>query len=148
MDLLFVAAALMGGVVLLFFIGTARAVDSSDTDRLHDYLNDRSALSSGPVQRRTGAAASSASEMAHGVEKMLRSMSFGESLAHRLHSANLQMTVTEYLLIWLLCILGGLALGYALTRVLVAGGVGQCHRRIDPLQYLRLSPDETLARVQ
>lgn len=116
MDLLIVAAALLGGAVLLFFIGTARAVEPTDTDRFQDYLNERPSLSSSSVRRRTGNAAASASEMAQGVEKVLRSISVGERLAHTLHSADLQMTVTEYLLVWLLCIFGGLAAGYALTH--------------------------------
>ena len=116
MDLLIVAAALLGGAVLLFFIGTARAVEPTDTDRLQDYLNDRPSPGSSPVRRRTGIAASSAGEMVQGVEKVLRSISVGERLAHALHSADLQMSVTEYLLVWLLCIFGSLAAGYALTH--------------------------------
>src|SRR5512135_2211227 len=98
MELLVIAAALLGGTVLLFFIGIARAVEPSDTDRLQDYLNQGSAPGSSPARRRTGSAASSASEMTQGVEKVLRSMVVGQRLAHNLHSADLQLTVTEYLL--------------------------------------------------
>ncbi len=133
MDPLVIAAVLIGGVVLLFFVGTARAVDTSDVDRLQDYLNDRSAPSSGPVARRTGSTTTSARDMAHGIEKLLRAGSRGDQLARALQSADLQMTVTEYLLLWLLCIVAGIGLGYLLTHLwLVAAGVGFIGAAIPP----------------
>ena len=116
MDLLIIAAALVGVAVLLFFVGTARAVESSDTDRLQEYLNERPTIGSSSVRRRSGNAAATASEMAQGLDKVLRSVSAGENLAQMLHRADLQMTVTEYLLIWVLSILGSVAVAYLLTR--------------------------------
>lgn len=116
MDVLTLAAVLISVAVMMFFIGTARAIEPPDTDRLQDYLQERPGLSSNPVQRRAGNVAGSTGEMVEGLDKILRSLAGGDRLAHALHSADLQMTVTEFLLVWLLCIVGGLAGGYLLTR--------------------------------
>ncbi len=117
MPVLLIVAILIGVAVLMFFIGLARAVETPEADRLEEYLGDRASLSSGPVPRRTGGGvASSAGEMAEGIDKVLRSISMGDRLAHMLRSADLQMTILEYLLVWLLCIGGGIALGYIISR--------------------------------
>jgi tight adherence protein B len=117
MPVLLIAAVLIGAAVLMVFIGLARAVDTSEADRLEEYLSDRTTSGSGPVPRRSGGGmAASAGEMAQGVDKILRSVSVGNRLAHMLHSADLQMTILEYLLVWLLCIGGATALGYVVTH--------------------------------
>ena len=117
MQMLLVVAALVGAAVLMFFIGLARAVDTSEADRLEEYLSDRPALGSGVTPRRTGGGmVSSAGEMAQGIDKVLRSVSLGNRLAHMLRSADLQFTVVEYLLIWLLSISAMSALGYFISR--------------------------------
>jgi tight adherence protein B len=117
MSLLLIVATLIGVAVLLFFVGLARAVETSDPNRLEEYLSDHATLSSGSVPRRTGGGmASSAGEMAQGIDKILRSISMGERLAHMLRSADLQMTILEYLLVWVLCIGGAVALGYVVSR--------------------------------
>ncbi len=117
MQMLLVVAALVGAAVLMFFIGLARAVDTSEADRLEDYLSDRPALGAGGTPRRTGGGmVSSAGEMAQGIDKILRSVSLGNRLAHMLRSADLQFTVVEYLLIWLLSISAMSALGYFISR--------------------------------
>jgi tight adherence protein B len=125
MPVLLITAALIGVAVLMFFIGLGRAVDTSDDQRLEEYLSDRPTAGSGSMQRRTGGGmASSAGEMAQGVEKVVRSVALGNQLARMLRSADLQMTVVEYLLIWLLSIGALTTLGYfvshsALPAVLV-----------------------------
>ncbi len=117
MPVLLIAAALIGVAVLMFFVGLGRAVEPSDTNRVEEYLADQATLASGSASRRSGSGmASSAGEMAQGLDKVLRSVSLGERLAHMLHAADLQMTTVEYLLVWLLCIGGGLAVGYFLTH--------------------------------
>ena len=117
MPVLLLAAALIGVAVLMFFIGLGRAVDTSDTQRLDEYLNDRSTLGAGPVPRRTGGGlSSSAGEMAQGIDKILRSISVGDRLGHMLRSADLQMTILEYLLVWLLCLAASVAVGYVISR--------------------------------
>ena len=117
MPILLIVAALIGVAVLMFFIGLGRAVETSDTDRLDEYLADRPTSSSGPVPRRTGdSMSSSTGEMAQGIDKILRSISIGDRLGHMLRSADLQMTILEYLLVWLLCLAGSVALGYAISR--------------------------------
>ncbi len=118
MEMLLVVAILVGVAVLMFFIGLARAVDTSDADRLEEYLADRPGLGSG-TSRKGGGGASSAGEMTQGLEKLLRSVSFGNQLARMLHSADLQMTVVEYSLIWLLCISALAALGYFVSHSLL-----------------------------
>jgi tight adherence protein B len=115
MEMLLIAAALIGVAVLMFFIGLGRAVEPSEADRLEEYLSDHTASSSGPVPRRSGMA-SSAGEMAQGIDKILRSISIGDRLARTLRSADLQMTVLEFLLLWLLCISGMTVLGYVITH--------------------------------
>jgi tight adherence protein B len=117
MPVLLIAAALIGVAVLMFFVGLGRAVDTSDTDRLEEYLNDRTTMGSGPVARRTGGGlSSSAGEMAQGIDKILRSISVGDRLDRMLRSADLQMTILEYLLVWLLCVVVSVAVGYAISR--------------------------------
>jgi tight adherence protein B len=74
-------------------------------------------MSSGSVARRTGGGlSSSAGEMAQGIDKILRSISVGDRLGHMLRSADLQMTILEYLLVWLLCLVVSVAIGYAIAR--------------------------------
>ncbi len=117
MSLLLIVAALIGVAVLMFFVGLARAVEPADTNRLEEYLSDQPTLGSGPVPRRTGGGmASSAGEMAQGIDKVLRSVFVGDRLAHMLRSADLQMTILEYLLVWLLCIGGAMASGYFISH--------------------------------
>jgi tight adherence protein B len=129
MPVLLIVAVLIGVAVLMFFVGLARAVETPDTDRLEEYLSDRPTLSSGPVSRRTGGSmASSAGEMAQGIDKILRSISVGDRLAHMLRSDDLQMTILEYLLVWLLCVGGATALGYVISHswlpTVLAGVIG------------------------
>ena len=129
MPFLLIVAFLVGVAVLVFFIGLARAVEPSDSDRLEDYLRDRPGTSSGTVSRRSGGGTtSSAGEMAQGIDKILRSVSVGDQLGYILRSADLQMTVFEFLLIWLLAIAGGVALGYLVSHsvlpAVLVGGIG------------------------
>ncbi len=120
MEMLLVVAALVAVAVLMFFVGLARAVEPSEVDRLEDYLGDRARPSSGAVSRRTGSGmTSSAGEMAQGLEKVLRSITLGDQLARMLRSADLQMTIVEYLLIWLLSISALTILGYFLSHSLL-----------------------------
>jgi tight adherence protein B len=116
MEILVVVAALVGVAVLMFFIGLARAVDTSEADRLEEYLRDRPTPGSGASRGAGGGMASSAGEMAQGIDKVLRSVSLGNKLAHMLRSADLQWTVAEYLLIWLLCIAAMSVLGYVISH--------------------------------
>jgi tight adherence protein B len=116
MQMLLVVAALVGAAVLMFFIGLARTVDTSEADRLEEYLRDRPGMGSGASRRTGGGMTSSAGEMAQGIDKVLRSVSVGNQLARMLRSADLQMTVTEYLLIWLLCISALSVLGYFVSH--------------------------------
>ncbi len=129
MQFLVIVAVMVGVAVLMFFIGLARAVEPSESDRIEDYLSDFTTSGSGPVPRRAGGGrASSAGEMAQGIDKILRSVSIGDQLGHMLHSADLQMTILEYLLIWVLCIAGGVTLGYFVSRswlpAVLVGGIG------------------------
>jgi tight adherence protein B len=59
---------------------------------------------------------SSVGEMAQGIDKILRSISMGDRLARMLRSADLQMTIIEYLLLWLLCIAAMTTLGYVISH--------------------------------
>lgn len=116
MDPLMLVAVLVGLAVMLFFIGTARAIEPPDTDRLQDYLRDLPAPGATPVPRRSGNVSGSAGEMVQGMDKVLRSLGGGERLSRALQSADLQMTVTEFLLVWLLAVVVSVAAGYLLTR--------------------------------
>jgi tight adherence protein B len=116
MDPMILVAVLVGLVIMLFFIGTARILEPPDTDRLQDYLRDRPTPGSDPVPRRAGSVAGSAGEMMQGMDKLLHSLGFGARLSRALQRADLQMTATEYLFIWLLSIAGSVILGYVLTR--------------------------------
>src|SRR5512136_3009306 len=54
--------------------------------------------------------------MAQSIDKIMRSVSLGNRLAHMLHGADLQMTVVEYLLLWLLCISAMSVFGYFISH--------------------------------
>ncbi len=138
MAVLFVVAALIGVAVLLFFIGVARTVETPEVDRLEEYLGDRTTLGSGPVPRRTsGGMTSSAGEMAQGLDKILRSVTIGDQLGHMLRSADLQMTIVEYLLLWLLCIVGAVTLGYVVSHNLLPAALVGAIGALIPYMVLR-----------
>ena len=116
MNIIVLVAILIGLAILVFFIGVARSVDTSEMDRLAEYLSDRSGMASTGSSRRSGGMSASPTEVVQGIDKILRSVTVGDRLARELRSADLQLTVVEYLLIWLLCIVGGVALGYFVSR--------------------------------
>ncbi len=112
MNITLIAAFLLGFAILIIFIGVARSVDTSETDRLEEYLSDRAGVSNSSDARRSGSMLSSRTEMVEGIDKIVRSIALGSRLERELRNADLQLTVTEYLLVWGFCIIVGAGAGY------------------------------------
>lgn len=116
MDMILIVAVLLGLAVMLVFVGVSRGMDTGEMDRLAEYLSDRSGVSKVGEGRRSGSLMASPTEMVQGIDKVLRSVAVGDRLARDLRNAELQLTVVEFLVIWLLCIVAGVALGYFISH--------------------------------
>ncbi len=115
MNIILIVAALFGLAIFIIFIGVARSVDTTEMDRLEEYLSDRTGVSTTVDSRRLGSMLTSRTEMVQGIDKVLRSIAIGERLARELRLADLQLTVIEYLLAWVFCIVLGAGLGYFIS---------------------------------
>ncbi len=112
---LFVIVGVVGALaVLAIFVGLARAVEPTTTDRLQDFLNERALEQARPG--RSAGLGSSAGELVQGFDKIVRSVSAGDRLAHTLRRADSQLTVTEFLLLWLFCIVASVLFGYVISH--------------------------------
>ena len=114
MDVFWIVGVLSALAVLAVFIGLGRAIEAPSRNRLEDYLSDElPPIGGGAYQgRRSG----NVSELVQGVDKLVRSASLGEKLARSLRQADSQITVTEYLALWMLSIAACLLAGLFLTR--------------------------------
>jgi len=128
MGIVLLVGALIGLAVLIFFIGVARSMEPPASDRLEDYLGDQAARMRAEQTRKSSSLGASAGELVQGFDKVLRSVSAGDRLAHALRRAGLRLTVTEFALVWLLSIVGFVLAGYFLSRsalpALMAGILG------------------------
>lgn len=113
MELPLIVGLLITLAVLAIFVGVGRALEPSGTNRLEEYVGDQSAHAA--RARRSSKLGASAGELVQGFDKILRSVSAAERLAHGLRRAGLQLTVTEFLLIWLLSIVGATIAGFAIS---------------------------------
>lgn len=129
-------ALLVGGLVALailaIFVGLGRAIEPSVSDRLEEYLGGRLAGSETTRVNRPGSAA----ELVSGVDKIVRSASAGEGLARLLRQADLQITATEYLALWLMAIAVGALAGLLLTRQPIIAVLGGIFGAIVPYTFL------------
>jgi tight adherence protein B len=122
--------------VLAIFIGLARAIEVPASSRLEDYLSDKLpglGASSAARARRLG----SAGDLVQGVDKIVRSASAGENLARLLRQADLQITATEYLALWLGFIALGMIVGVVLSHNWIAAVLTGIIAAILPYLFLR-----------
>ncbi len=117
MEPLLIVGGLIFLAVLAIFVGVARAVEPASIDRLEEYLGDQAAarLLAQKARRSSGLGAS-AGEFVQGFDKILRSVSAVDQLAHALQRADLRLTVAEFLFFWLLSIAGAGLAGYLISR--------------------------------
>lgn len=120
--------------ILAIFIGLGRSIEPLASDRFTDYLSDQFPAAGGSAARRRLA---NAGELVSGVDKIVRSASAGEHLARLLRQADLQITATEYLAIWLMVIALLLALGLLLTHNWLAAVVSGLIGVLLPHGFLR-----------
>lgn len=100
--------------ILAIFIGLGRAIEVPSSSRLEDYLSDQlPGQGSAAIRSRR---LSGAGDLVLGVDKLVRSGSAGENLARLLRQADLQVTTTEFLALWLSAIAVGLIAGVVLTH--------------------------------
>jgi tight adherence protein B len=115
MEIPLLIGVLIALAVLVIFVGLGRAIEVPASNRLEDYLSDQlpgqGSLSTARAQR-----IRSAGELVHGVDKLVRSAAAGENLARSLRQADLQVTTTEFLALWLTAIALGLIAGRLLTH--------------------------------
>jgi tight adherence protein B len=135
MEWLTVIGILIGLAILTIFVGVARTLEPSATDRLGEFLNDRP----GQAQSISGSAAigSGASTLVQSMDRTIRSISLGDRLASALLRADLQTNVTEYLIIWLFMVLGIGLLGYLLGSSWLFGLLGAVIGALLPYFFLR-----------
>ncbi len=118
MEIPLLIGLLIALAILAIFVGLGRAIEVPASNRLEDYLSDqlpgRGTLSAVRARR------SSAGDLVLGVDKLVRSASAGEKLASLLRQADLQVTTTEYLALWLAAIALGLIAGILLTNQWIA----------------------------
>jgi tight adherence protein B len=133
MDATILVGLLIGLAVLAIFAGLARSIEPSRADRLEEFLGDQ-ARRPAPAAR---GLSSSASDLVQGVDKIVRSVSLGEQLAQLLRQADVQITATEFLAIWLFCVGGGALAGYALSGNALAAVLTGLFGAILPYLILR-----------
>ena len=137
MDILPVVGALVALAIFLIFVGVARSIEPAGSDRLEEYVGDPAAwLHARPV--RSGGLGASAGEFVRGFDKIIRSVSAADSLAHALRRAGLRLTVTEYLFIWLLSTIAGVASGYVLSRSWLPAAMTGAFGALLPYVFLRM----------
>jgi tight adherence protein B len=138
MEIVIVVGVLVSIAILAIFVGVARSLDGDNTDRLEEYMGDQSLRLHGQSARRSGGLGASAGDMVQGFDKIVRSISAADRLAHGLRRAGLHVTVTEFLLFWLLTGSALAALGYVVSRsmlpTIMVGGFGL----LLPFVFLRM----------
>src|SRR5512147_2572938 len=106
MEIPVIVGLLSALAVLAVFVGLGRAIEPPTHNRLENYLSDDL-----PAANSTGAYRASRSgnvgDLVQGVDKIVRSASAGESLARSLRQADLQVTVTEFLALWVFALAAG-----------------------------------------
>ena len=115
MDLVLIAGGLIAVAILVIFIGVGRALEPPRSDRLDDFVGDPSGRMRRQEERSSPGLGASAGELVQGFDKILRSVSAADRLAHGLHRAGLRLTVTEFLFVWLLSIVAGALFGYLVS---------------------------------
>jgi len=115
MEIPLIVGGLISVAILAIFIGVGRALEPPGSDRLEDYVGDPSARRGAQQARRSSGLGASAGELVQGFDKILRSLSAADRLAHTLQRAGLRLTVTEYLFIWLLSIAAAVLAGYFIS---------------------------------
>lgn len=116
MEIVLLVGALIALAILAIFVGVGRALEPPTADRMEDYLGDQLSRMRAESSRRSSGLGSSAGELVQGVDKLLRSVSIVDRLAQGLQRAGLQLTVTEYLFVWLLSAVAAVAAGYLLSQ--------------------------------
>ncbi|MGH2592158.1 MAG: type II secretion system F family protein [Anaerolineae bacterium] len=115
MEIPLVVGGLISVAILAIFVGVGRALEPPASDRLEDYLGDQSARMGAQAARHSSGLGASTGELVQGFDKILRSISAADRLGHALRRAGLRLTVTEYLLIWLLSIVAAALAGYVIS---------------------------------
>jgi tight adherence protein B len=135
MEILILSGALVGLAILAIFVGVARSIEASPTSRLDSYLGDQALTLQASSQPR--GPGGSAGDLVHGFDKIVRSASFGEKLANLLRQADVQMTVTEYLAIWLFSAGAGALIGFLLSRTWLTAVLTGLLGMLLPYAFLR-----------
>jgi len=116
MEIPLVVGGLLALAVMMVFLGVARSVEPSSSNRLDDFLGDPSAWKTRQSSRQSSGLGASAGELVQGFDKILRSVSAADQLGHALRRAGLRLTVTEYLFVWLLTTVAAVLAGYFISQ--------------------------------
>lgn len=137
MELLIVVAVLIGLSVLAIFVGVARAVEPTAAERLEDYVGENAALRQAQAGDGSGGLGASAGDLVRGFDKVLRSVSAADQLAHSLRRAGLHLTVTEYLFAWLFSIVVGALIGYLISGSVLPASLTGLFGLVLPIIFLK-----------
>jgi len=116
MEILLFVGALIALAILMIFVGVGRSLEPVGNDRLEEYVGDQAARLRAQPSGRSGGWSASAGELVQGFDKILRSVSAADQLAHSLRRAGLRLTVTEFLFMWLISTVAGVLIGYLVSR--------------------------------
>ncbi len=135
MEIPLLIGLLVALAILAIFIGLGRAIEVPTSNRLEDYLSDQlPGQGSSAIRARRF---SGAGDLVLGVDKLVRSGSAGEQLARLLRQADLQVTTTEFLALWLAVIALGLIIGLVVTHQWLAAVLLGLLGAIAPYLFLR-----------
>ena len=116
MGIVILAGLLIGLATLLVFVGFAQRQELAGTDRLDEYVSGQFTQARSRSARGSARLSESAGELVQGLDKILRSVSFFDDLAYALQRADLRLTVTEYLVVWLCSLSAAVAVGYLISH--------------------------------
>ena len=128
---------LIGLAILLVFVGFAQRQELASTDRLDEYVSGQFTQARPRSSRGSTRLGESAGQLVQGLDKILRSVSLFDDLAYALQRADLRLTVTEYLVVWLCCLSGAVAIGYLISHHWLSAGLMGLFGALMPHLYVR-----------
>ena len=126
-----IVGILISVAILLVYFGIGRALERAGADRLEEYVGNRT------QSRSQTSLSTSVGEVTQGFDKVFRSLAIFDRLANLLRRADLTLTVTEYLFVWLLVTAAATAGGYFISRAPLPAVMSGLMGALMPYVFLR-----------
>jgi len=136
MGMLILIGVLVSLAVIFLFVGIGRAWELGSSNRLEDYVGEQMARSRAAARRPAGLN-QSANELVQGLDKILRSIGPLDALAYALQRGDIKLTVSEYLGVWSLCVIGASGLAYVISHNVIAAILAAAVGGLMPHLYVR-----------